>query len=219
MINLPPDHTLEIRSVKHARIRVTENKQVLVIVPPEFSDEDVTKLLEKKRLWTQDKLKYFSKKKEIQLQRNQILMYGNRYSFFYDSDFQRKVQVSEKHFTIRAKRDLTDLEIQEKWLKTVAKKYLVTRIKHFSEQLHLPFEKLYVRSQRKKWGNCSKEKNISINWRIVKAPKFVIDYIIIHELVHTIRMDHTVKFWTLLRTYCPDYKKAVKWLDVYGNSL
>lgn len=47
----------------------------------------------------------------------------------------------------------------------------------------------------------------------------VIDYIVVHELLHTIEMSHTKKFWTLLKSYYPDYKESVKWIEQYGNSL
>lgn len=119
----------------------------------------------------------------------------------------------------QAKRNLLDATVQEKWLKSVARKYILSRTKTLSEALILPYNKLYIRSQKRKWGNCSKKKNISINWRIIKAPEFVIDYIIIHELCHTVIMKHTVRFQTLLRSHCPDCEQAQLWLNKYGNSL
>jgi len=85
--------------------------------------------------------------------------------------------------------------------------------------MKLPFNKLFIRESKTKWGNCSKEKNISLNWKLIKAPDYVIDYIIIHELLHTVVMSHTHKFWTLLKSYYPDYKESIKWLEKYGNSL
>ena len=218
-MQLPENYILIERKVKHARLRVSEDEKVRIIAPPEFSEDDILALLEKKKRWIAKQLSFFAKKESIQLQRNQLLLYGNRYNYFYDSEFKRKVQVNHEHKTIKAERDLTNVKIQEKWLKGIAKKYLTKRMNELSENLNLPFNQLYIRNQRTKWGNCSKEKNISINWRLIKAPDFVIDYLIIHELVHTIRMDHSVKFWTLLRSYFPEYKKAVKWLDLYGNSL
>ena len=114
---------------------------------------------------------------------------------------------------------LTDIAVQENWLKSVAKKYFDERAEQLSIALNLPYNKLFVRTEKRKWGNCSSLKNISLNWRLVKAPKFVIDYVIVHELVHTIMMNHSHKFWTLLRSLYPDYEKAQNWLEKYGSSL
>lgn len=190
-----------------------------LFVPMAFTDEEVEKLLEKKAKWIASKRQFFEQKTKIQLRRNEILLFGNRYAYFYSSKYKNKVIVNHESKTIQAKRDLLDATVQEKWLKSVARKYILSRTKTISEALLLPYNKLYIRSQKRKWGNCSKEKNISINWRVIKAPEFVIDYIIIHELCHTIIMKHTVRFQTLLRSHCPDCEQAQAWLDKYGNSL
>lgn len=190
-----------------------------LFVPMAFTDEEVEKLLEKKAKWIASKRQFFEQKTKIQLRRNEILLFGNRYAYFYSSKYKNKVVVNHESKTIQAKRDLLDAKVQEKWLKSVARKYILTRTETLSEALLLPYNKLYIRSQKRKWGNCSKEKNISINWRVIKAPEFVIDYIIIHELCHTIIMKHTVRFQTLLRSHCPDCEQAQAWLDKYGNSL
>ena len=216
---LPENCSVIRREVKNARLRVCEDGSVQLFVPMAFTDEEVEKLLEKKAKWIASKRQFFEQKTKIQLRRNEILLFGNRYAYFYSSKYKNKVVVNHESKTIQAKRDLLDAIVQEKWLKSVARKYILSRTKTLSEALLLPYNKLYIRSQKRKWGNCSKEKNISINWRVIKTPEFVIDYIIIHELCHTIIMKHTVRFQTLLRSHCPDCEQAQAWLDKYGNSL
>ena len=216
---LPDNCSVIRREVKNARLRVREDGTVQLFVPMAFTDEDVEKLLEKKAQWIASKRQFFEQKTKIKLRRNEILLFGNRYAYYYSSKYQNKVIVNHESKTIQAKRDLLDATVQEKWLKSVARKYILSRAETLSEALLLPYNKLYIRSQKRKWGNCSKEKNISINWRVIKAPEFVIDYIIIHELCHTVIMKHTVRFQTLLRSHCPDCEQAQAWLDKYGNSL
>lgn len=207
------------RDVKNVRLRVSEDGTVYVYAPMHFSDEDINSIIEKKSRWIDSKYEFFKKKKTILLNRNEILLFGSRYTYYYSTRYENKVVINHESKTIQAKRDLLNVNIQDKWLKSVAKRHITNRLYTLSESLLLPYNKLYIRSQKKKWGNCSKEKNISINWRIIKAPQFVIDYIIIHELCHTIIMNHTAKFKTLLRSHCPDCDQAQNWLDKYGNSL
>ena len=216
---LPDNCSVTRRNVKNARLRVCEDGSVQLFVPMAFTDEDIERLLEKKAQWIASKRQFFEQKSKIQLRRNELLLFGNRYAYFYSSKFQNKIIVNHESRTIQAKRDLLDISVQEKWIKTIARKYISSRARILSEALLLPYNKLYIRSQKRKWGNCSKEKNISINWRVIKAPEFVIDYIIIHELCHTVIMKHTVRFQTLLRSHCSDCEKAQAWLDKYGNSL
>lgn len=207
------------RNVKNVRLRVTEDGTVYVYAPLSFTDDDINSLLEKKSRWIDSKYNYFKNKKTILLNRSEILLFGNRYTYYYSTKYENKVVINNESKTIQAKRDLLDIRVQEKWLKSFSKKYITERLEQLSESLMLPYNKLYIRSQKKKWGNCSKEKNISINWRIIKAPAFVIDYIIVHELCHTIVMKHTAKFKTLLRSHFSDCDQAQDWLDKYGNSL
>lgn len=218
-MELPDNYILIERDVKHARLRVSEDGKIRIIIPPAFSQEDIEDLLDKKRRWIAKQLKFFEKKSSIKLQRNQLLLFGNRYGYFYDSRYKQRVIVNHEHKTIRAKRDLLEKEIQEKWLRSIAKRHITARVQELSGKLNFSYNRLFIRNQRTKWGNCSKNGNISINWRLIKAPDFVLDYVIVHELVHTESMNHTSKFWTLLKSYYPDYKKAIKWLDTYGNSL
>lgn len=218
-MQLPDNYILIRKDVKHARLRVSEDGKIRIIAPPSFSDEDITSLLNKKASWIKKNIKYFEAMSKIELQRNQLLLFGNRYNYFYDTKFSQKVIVNNEHRTITAKRDLTDSVIQEKWYRIIAKKYLTKRTEQLSEKLNFSFNGLYIREEQNKWGNCSTEKNISLNWKLIKAPEFVIDYIIIHELLHTVVMNHTNKFWTLLKSYYPEYKESIKWLGKYGNSL
>lgn len=216
---LPDNCSVIRREVKNARLRVREDGTVQLFVPVAFTDEDVEKLLEKKAQWIASKRQFFEQKTKIKLRRNEILLFGNRYAYYYSSKYQNKVVVNHESKTIQAKRDLLDAKVQEKWLKSVAKKHISARVKELSEALLLPYNKLYIRSQKRKWGNCSSAKNISLNWRLIKAPTFVIDYVIIHELCHTVIMNHSARFYTLLRSHCPDGEQAQVWLDRYGNNL
>lgn len=216
---MPENHTLQRKDIKHARIKVSEDGNVRVLVPHSFTDDDISALIDKKSKWIAKQRSFFSKKSRIELARNQLLLFGNRYSYFYDDTYSRKIVVDHSHKTIRAKRDLLEPATQKRWYNNEARKYLVSRTEELAERLHFKYKSIYIRDQRTKLGNCSDDWNISLNWRLVKAPTFVSDYIIIHELVHTKIMNHSGKFWTLLKSLYPDYKDAMNWLDKYGNSL
>jgi predicted metal-dependent hydrolase len=218
-MQLPDNYILIRKEVKHARVRVNEEGFVRIIVPLVFPDDDIERLIQKKQVWIDKNLKFFRQKSKINLQRNQLLLYGNRYSYFYDTKYEQKVIIDHEFKTIRAKRDLLKISIQETWYRDIAKKHLTKRLPELSEKLNFKYKKLYIRNQRRKWGNCSKNQNVSLNWRLIKAPNFVIDYIIVHELIHTVVMNHSHKFWTMLKSHYPAYRQAIDWLDKYGNNL
>ena len=76
----------------------------------------------------------------------------------------------------------------------------------------LTVSRVSIRNQRWRWGSCSRNGHICLNWRLVTMPDSVRDYVLIHELMHLKRMDHSPKFWKLVEAACPDYQDARRWL-------
>ncbi|EDY81785.1 conserved hypothetical protein [Verrucomicrobiia bacterium DG1235] len=80
-------------------------------------------------------------------------------------------------------------------------------------------KKVVVRDQKTRWGSCSKSGTISLNWRLVLASRETRDYVIIHELMHMKRFDHSPKFWALVESACPDYRLHEAWLRERQDAL
>ncbi len=76
-----------------------------------------------------------------------------------------------------------------------------------------------VRDQRSRWGSCSAQGTISLNWRLVQTPDFVRDYIIFHELMHLREMNHSARFWARVEEVCPGWREAERWLKRNGSLL
>ncbi|MDP3445531.1 MAG: DUF45 domain-containing protein, partial [Ignavibacteria bacterium] len=93
-MQLPDNYILIRKEVKHARLRVSEDGKVRIIAPPSFSEDDISSLLNKKAKWIAKNVKYFESMSKIELQRNQLLLFGNRYNYFYDTSFSQKVIIN-----------------------------------------------------------------------------------------------------------------------------
>jgi predicted metal-dependent hydrolase len=76
-----------------------------------------------------------------------------------------------------------------------------------------------IRNQRTRWGSCGRDGHICLNWRLVLMPDSVRDYVLIHELMHLRRMDHSPAYWQLVGAACPAYPEARAWLRTYGRTL
>ena len=74
-----------------------------------------------------------------------------------------------------------------------------------------------VRNQRARWGSCSANGTISLNWRLVQTPEFVRDYIIYHELMHLREMNHSARFWARVEEVCPGWRDAEHWIKRNGS--
>jgi len=74
-----------------------------------------------------------------------------------------------------------------------------------------------IRNQQWRWGSCSPDGHICLNWRLATLPEWVRDYVLVHELMHLKRMDHSPKFWKLVAAACPEYEAARAWLRHEGR--
>ena len=107
----------------------------------------------------------------------------------------------------------------EKHLWQLATQELPPRVQAFAAQHHVTVRRITVRNQRSRWGSCSRRGTISLNWRLIQTPSEVQDYIILHELMHVREMNHSARFWREVKSVCPDYEIAERWLKQNASLL
>jgi predicted metal-dependent hydrolase len=83
----------------------------------------------------------------------------------------------------------------------------------------LTVTKVSIRNQRTRWGSCGRDGHICLNWRLVLMPDWVRDYVLLHELMHLRKMDHSPAYWRLVAAACPEYRAAREWLRRNGPGL
>ena len=99
-----------------------------------------------------------------------------------------------------------------KELRRQAARELPAHLLRLAEHHGLHVSRVSVRNQRSRWGSCSPSGHICLNWRLVLMPDTVRDYVLIHELMHLRRLDHSRHFWRLVAHACPGYQSARQWL-------
>jgi len=105
------------------------------------------------------------------------------------------------------------------YLKREAKRDLEAAVARYAERLGVKVRRISIRDQVSRWGSCSTSGALSFSWRLVLAPRFVLDYLAAHEVAHLIEMNHSARFWRLLGRICPEMERAKAWLDVRGTDL
>lgn len=104
-------------------------------------------------------------------------------------------------------------------LREVAKAEFPPLVQTWAQRFGLRVAKVVIRDQKTRWGSCSTSGTISLNWRLVLADAKTRDYVIVHELMHRKRFDHSPKFWALVEAACPDYRQHEAWLKQHQDSL
>ena len=105
------------------------------------------------------------------------------------------------------------------YLKREARRDLEVAVRRYAEKIGVAFRRVSVRDQSSRWGSCSTTGVLSFSWRLILAPRHVLDYLAAHEVAHLIEMNHSTRFWRLVLRMCPDAHRAKVWLDVHGTDL
>jgi predicted metal-dependent hydrolase len=98
------------------------------------------------------------------------------------------------------------------WYKKQARQHLRHRVDLYSSELKLRVKSIKITSAEKRWGSCSADDNLSFSFRLIMAPPDIIDYVVVHELMHIKEKNHSAAFWTLIEAFMPEYKKHRRWL-------
>jgi predicted metal-dependent hydrolase len=100
-----------------------------------------------------------------------------------------------------------------------AREWFERRADHHSERMGIEYEKIEIRNQRTKWGSCSSNGTLGLNWRLMMAPSEVANYIVVHELAHLREPNHSDAFWSLVAEYEPNYENLGEWLKQNSAKL
>lgn len=106
-----------------------------------------------------------------------------------------------------------------KWYQREALKAFRRRVNFLALKYEFSYGKLAISRASKRWGSCTHQNDIRLNWRLILAPPEISDYVIIHELVHTKIKDHSRTFWLKVASLYPDYRGAKKWLHQNSAQL
>jgi predicted metal-dependent hydrolase len=110
-------------------------------------------------------------------------------------------------------------KIIKAWLVDQAGKLLHAKTKEWAAIIGVSPKKITIRDQKSRWGSCSSLGSINYNWRVIMAPLWVTDYLVIHELCHMLVPNHSSAFWEQVGRFCPNYKECRKWLTDNGKLL
>lgn len=130
-----------------------------------------------------------------------------------------KINERDGEFIVTAPSQVSGQKLLSDYLKSKYAKLVKLRAAELAQIHNFSYKGITMRDQSSRWGSCSRSKNLNFNWRLIFAPVEVMDYVIIHEFCHTEVFNHSPKFWQLVETHMPQYKKHSMWLKRHGSEL
>lgn len=105
------------------------------------------------------------------------------------------------------------------WYQQQAQQWFSSRVLYWQTQMQVQAKTVRVGDWQRKWGLCTSQREVSFNWRLLLAPQWVADYVVVHELAHLRYLNHSAEFWRLVAQFYPDYLQVKQWLRAHQHQL
>ncbi len=215
------------RSSKRKKVTITveRDRKVVVHAPSHVPDEEIARIVGAKRHWIKEKTRHSQKYarrphppgKEL-VNGESALYLGRNYRVEIVDNKTERIRFDQR-FLIPASRAAHKKGAMREWYIARAKERILPRVVKQTRELGVSFRQARIVDSRYRWGSCTVRDNINLNWRLIKAPIFVVDYVIAHELAHLMEPNHTPRFWNIVKTQVPNMDRARDWLREHGQIL
>jgi hypothetical protein len=212
-------HIRESRRAKHVSIQVSLLGDVEVVVPVGFDQNKIPALVQERRNWITRTVQQLRAERQAitpsadDVLPDEILLRSRseQWHITYLSASGSSVQVStlpNHHLLLTGNIDdhQTCCAALQQWLRRQARTILVPWLKQVSREIDLPFQRVTIRGQRTRWASCSSQQSISLNYKLLFLPPELVRYVFVHELCHTLQMNHSPNFWALVEDKDPQYR-------------
>jgi hypothetical protein len=224
----------ESEGARTTRIIVGPRRPLEVIVPHGVPDEEIDRLLERRRRWIAEKV---AAARAIASRPAQLGLDGKLWLGGEPLDLNVIIMTApEWTITTRARREGDQLIVEQvaasdkaadqkvraavlRWYRREARRAIAPVVEREAARLGLEFSSVAIRDQRTRWGSCSPKRNLSFSWRLVLAPPGVLEYVVVHELLHLREPNHSKGFWRLLDAALPGWQEQARWLRDHGQEL
>lgn len=199
--------------------RVEENT-LNIISPPRISKSFLLSFLEKKKDWVLNRIRKLKTKKEL-INDNKILFLGKTVEIkivespllinggFCELIDNKLIANISKNWENEL---LKNIIIE--WYKKESYNIIFERVGFYARNFNFQYGTITIREQKTVWGSCNAKNNLSFNWKVVLFDVDIIDYLVVHELVHTIHKNHSKKYWKAVENIIPNYKELDRKLKI-----
>lgn len=229
------DYSVEYKKgKKDISLSVCLNEGVKLIVPEGINSTQIEAILHKKAPWILKKKYEFdeivdpvSPKEFVSGEKFPYLGRHYRLKVYKDEKINKPLlNYRQGRFIARIPIHMTDREkvnelklLFKEWYIQHGEKKIEERLNIYCPRMQRWPAKIEMKEQHKRWGTCTKEGNIYLNWRIIMAPMPIVDYVLVHELAHLKYLDHSTDYWRFVRSILPDYEQRKEWLRINGPTL
>ena len=213
------DH-VKIHKVIRSRRRtialvVGPDATLTVRAPMQIPMENIEDLVRRKLQWIKKKIVEGEARPSISRKRfesgESFLYLGDPYRLHIVGDSEVPLAFKREFVLAREYRDKAR-ELLVNWYKQEARKKITYRVVWHARRFGLTVGSVRITDAQKRWGSCGRSNGLNFSWRLIMAPLRVVDYVVIHELAHTVERSHSRAFWRKVAMMCPTLRSGMEWL-------
>jgi predicted metal-dependent hydrolase len=196
-------------------LEVTPDAILIVRAPHRVSKTTIEEMIQQKSAWILRKLDEMKQRPASPsyeyAEGEMFLFLGRAYPLRIVENGNMKIERSDRlYVSSELKPDIRNRI--KRWYIEEARKEIPARCMWFSMKTgHVPAS-IRISDARQRWGSCTHKGGLNFSWRLIQAPPDIVDYVVVHELVHISQPDHSRKFWKKVEEILPDYDRRRKWL-------
>ena len=203
-------------------ISISKTGQLVVKAPRKLSMEYILDFIKEKEKWINKKKKEItdniSNNKKI-IEYNSFLIFGKAYKKVAQAGL-KEIEVTNNQMVFPLGKDINEtFKYAQNFYIGLSKDILKSRVEYFADLMQLNYNKVVIMDNKRRWGACTSNATLKFNYRLCMLPHKVIDYIIIHELSHLLEFNHSPRFYKVVESIMPDYKKYRNQLKTYDYVL
>ena len=206
---------------KNMEIVVDREGGLSIKAPKNVKTEHLRKFLKEKEFWVYTKL--FEKQLLLKSKSKNQFRYGEKFPYLGKAYSLSRTGKTKTIALEKGKFILPNTELDTRyfvdWYSSHARKWISQKISQYERKLGIKATKIRVLDLGNRWGSCSSDNTLNFHWRVILAPPKIVEYVIVHEIIHMIEKNHTPEFWKKLGKIMPDYLDRKQWLQVNGASL
>lgn len=215
-----------IAHAKYVRLKVSHNGSLVATMPKSAPLYTLKSLLDNSREKLRQAIYERSNETQHMYSDGELVGTSHKIVLLYGSTSTAKKRGQSIIWTVKNGEDYSSAENQsvvraavKKALTEQARAYLPRRLHYFADIGGFRIGNIRYGNAKGRWGSCSSEGVITLNVALMKLPKELIDYVLVHELAHTKQLNHSPSFWKIVTDYYPNYKVARKALKTYSPYL
>jgi predicted metal-dependent hydrolase len=211
----PPIYSIKNHPrARRVKLKISLLHGLELVLPPNYNTSHIPSVLERNKLWIERQLIKLRKHEDWLTtkslpERINLIAMNEVWQVHYlkTESIKVKLTIGVQELTLAGNIEdkLMCKKVLKAWIKAHATPYLLSKLQNLSQTMQLSYKQGVIRNQKNMWGCCTARKIIRLNYKLAFLPEHLVNHLVMHELCHTVYLDHSRKFWRLLASFDPNW--------------